>query len=49
MSEPLDTMKVVVKETGQELIINATDYDPDKHDPIVEDEPKADGEEPVEV
>lgn len=49
MSEPLDTMKVIDKETGQECIINVADYDPEKHDAIVEDEPEAQGEEPAGV
>lgn len=37
MSEPLDTMKVVDKETGEECIINEMDFDPDKHEPVVDD------------
>ena len=34
MSEPLETMQVVDKESGEEQIINADDFDPEKHDAI---------------
>jgi len=39
MSEPLETMKVIEKESGQECIINVVDFDAEKYEPVV-DEPE---------
>ena len=45
MSEPLETIKVIDKENGVECIINASDFDPDKYDPVVDDVSESDGDE----
>lgn len=41
MSEELETMSVTDKETGEQVIINVADYDPEKHEMMVGEEEMA--------
>ncbi len=46
MADELPTMRVIDKENGNEVIINQSDYDAEKYDMVVEDEPVVEDESP---